>query len=439
MPVVYKTLFEVKLTHEFYLTRTNGETIFSFAPQDARLAFLQDHFNADKQSINEALEFKFPENLDPEYSGYHLKLLSTYSGFQVVIRVDQQKLADGSLVYKAFAALPDNLVINVLFSKKGTAIDTFTNTRIAAALPAIYFFSNDKVLSERSFPYLTNAISTQRFGYTYEQGELASFGTADIRSYYQNSLGDQWDSFSGDGFVNENDRLLLPLKFYYSFPEEFNVTDASFALKNMAGDTIKSIVVTGSNIIHKTLLDFSALKDQLTITTTATIADFIYSLEVTANGGYNNTHNILFQDDFYDKEVWGMAGISIKTSNTDFDLFSNDGYLVKRRDAAGVWTEAPIFEIPVKSRFVYWRYINNQGNKIQSVVADLNGYLNLEDGMLLSKKPRSVSQSFVLLQKEGSTAMRYVPNPIDYNVKRDTKQRLCFDIMVPQSDHFPTI
>ena len=91
MSIVYKTLFEVKLTHEFYLTRTNGETIFSFAPQDARLAFLQDHFNADKQSINEALEFKFPENLDPEYSGYHLKLLSTYSGFQVVIRVDQQK------------------------------------------------------------------------------------------------------------------------------------------------------------------------------------------------------------------------------------------------------------------------------------------------------------------------------------------------------------
>ena len=438
MSLLYKTLFEVKLTHEFYVTNSDGKTIFDITAQSDRVKFLDQHYKEDRDTINQDLEFMFPENMEKIYKGYNLKLHATYSGFMVSIRVSQQKLADGSLVYKAFIPLPDDLLINVLFSKKGNAIDTFTNTRMAAALPAMYFFSNDKILNPLSFPYLTGAVSSTRLGYTYEQGELASFGTSDIRSYYQDSAGDQWDSFSGNGFANENDRLLLPLKFYYSFPEEAAVANATFTLKNKTGSIIKIIALAGSTTATKVLLDFSGFKDELTISATATVIDFIYTLEVVASGGYSTTHNILFQEDFYDKDVWGMAGISIKTTDTDFDLLSADGFLVTRSDATGVEKEAPIFEIPIKSRSAYWRYKNNKDEKIL-YHNDLKDFLDkdgVDDLILISKKPQSITQSFLLLRNVDNTATQYVPNPINYSIQRDLSKRLCFNIIVPKSDHF---
>lgn len=439
MSLLYKTLFEVKLTHEFYVTNSDGNTIFTLPTQAERIDFLDKLHGEDRDTVNEDLDFIFPESMEKEYSRYNLKLLTAYSGFRVVIRVSQQKMPDGSLQFKAFTPLPDNLLINVLFSKKGNSIDRFTNTRMATALPAMYFFSNDEILTPLSFPYLTSAVSSTRLGYTYEQGELASFGPSDIRSYYRDSTSDQWDSFSGEGFANENDRLLLPLKFYYSFPEDATVANATFTLKNKPGNIVRSLAVTGSTTLNKALLDFSDLKDKLTMSSAATVNDLIYTLEVAADSGYSAAHNILFQADFYDKDVWGMAAVSIKTGDTDFDLVDADGFLIIRKNAAGVLTEAPIFEIPIKSRSAYWRYKNNKGEKIV-LHGDLIDFLD-KDGerILISKKPQPVAQSFLLLRNVDNTAAKYVPNPINYSIERDSSERLCFNVVVPKSDHFPVV
>jgi hypothetical protein len=438
MAIIYKILFEVKLLHEFYLTEKDGTTIFTGADQPTRLEFLLDQYSKGRESINKDLLFEFPPPLLKEYEGYHLRLLPAYSGFKVAIQVNQKILADNSLVYEPFTPLPDNLGIYILFSKRNNAIDSYTNTRISNPLPVLYFFSNDEVISDRVFPFLTSTISTQRSGYDYEQGELVSFGPNDIRGYYLNDMGDQWNSFSGTGFANENDRLMLPLKFYYSFPAAKNVTKAEFVLQNRAGDTINSIVVNSTDRMDKVLVDVSSKKDLLTAPGAAAFTDFIFSLEVNGNDGYFNTHPVFFNDKFYNRALWGMASIHPKASNTAFDLFSDDGYLMKRRNSARIWTEAPVFEIPVKSRFTYWRYINDKGKELK-LVPDLTDYLFKEDKMLLSIRPRSIAQSFFLLQKEGSLDKKYFPNPVTYDIKRDAKERLCFDIRVPRSDQFPVV
>jgi hypothetical protein len=69
----------------------------------------------------------------------------------------------------------------------------------------------------------------------------------------------------------------------------------------------------------------------------------------------------------------------------------------------------------------------------------MNRYLFKEDKMLLSIKPRSIAQSFFQLQEEGSTNKKYFPNPVNYDIKRDEKERLCFDIRVPRSDLFDVV
>jgi hypothetical protein len=438
MSLIYKTLFEIKLLHEFYVTKTDGVSIFETDDQPGRMDFLLKQFSEGAESISNDLIFEFPASLEEEYKSYHLKLLPAYSGLKVATRVNKKILANGSLVYEPFTPLPENYGIDILISKRRRSMDGYTSGRIANPLPALYLFSNETIVSDRLFPFLTNTISSFRSGYEYEQGELASFGTNDVRGYYLNDDGDQWHSFRGTGFANESDRLLLPLKFPYAFPSSREVTEVQFTLKNKGGITIKSIAVQSQAKIEKVSIDFSDVGERLLAPATALYSDFIFFLEVSGNDGYTNRHLVFFNGSFLSRSLWGLVNIRPKTSDTAFDLFAADGYLKKRTDALGNEISAPIFEIPVKSRFTYWRYINDRGKELKDNT-DLNGYLIKEDKMLVSARPRSIAQCFFKLQKEGSTEKKYFPNPLSYDVKRDSNGRLCFDIRVPRSDLFDIV
>lgn len=435
MAINYKTLFEVKLLHEYYLTRQDGIVIFSIANQSDRLNFLMDQFSRGRGSINNDLLFELPYKAKKEYNDYNIKLVPTYSGFKVAVRVNQKRLGDNSLVFEPFVPLPDGFSINILFSARNNFVDAYTSSRISSALPGTYFFSND---SNKIFPFLTNAPSPQDPGYNYEQGELASFGPNDIRGFYQNAAGDQWEPFSGSAFANENDRLLLPLKFRYSFPTGSQPAVAGFTLKNKDGEIIQSFNFTNDGVLEKKDLDFSGKRDLLVPGNTSSLPDFTFSLEVTGDNGYARTHPVLFNDLFFGRPLWAMASILLRTNDPNFSSIANDGYLVKRKDPAGIWTNAPVFEIPVKSKFTFWRYIHERGKKLD-LIPDLQDYLFEEGGMLLTKKPRSIARSFFLLQKEGSADTKYTPNPVSYALSKDSKQRLCFDIVVPKSALFPVL
>ncbi len=72
MAVIYKTLFEVKLMHEFFLTDKNGDPVFALPDQKDRINMLMNEFTSDRKSINADLLFKFPDNL---LSVYNLSLI----------------------------------------------------------------------------------------------------------------------------------------------------------------------------------------------------------------------------------------------------------------------------------------------------------------------------------------------------------------------------
>lgn len=438
MSMIYKTLFEVKLLHEFYLTGADGVSIFENVDQPGRMDFLLMQYTEGTESINKDLLFEFPASLREEYESYNLKLLPAYSGCKVATRVNKKILSNGSLIYESFSPLPAIYGIHILISKRNGFIDSYTSGRIANPLPALYLFSNDSIVSDRVFPYLTNTIAALRSGYDYEQGELVSFGANDVRGYYTDDDGDQWNSFQGTGFANENDRLLLPLRFSYTFPPSREVTDAQFTLKSKTGVTIKSIAVRNPAKMDKVSLDFSDVSERLLAPTTALYSDFIFFLEVSGNDGYTNRHPVFFNDSFVNRSLWGLINIRSKSSDTVFDLFAADGYLKKRTSAIGTEIDPPIFEIPVKSRFIYWRYINDRGKELKDNT-DFNGYLIKEEKILLSTRPRSIAQSSFKLQKEGSSDTKYFPNPVSYNLNRDKKGRLCFDIRVPRSELFDII
>ena len=438
MPLLYKTLFEVKLMHEFFLTGKDGKTVFTLSNQTDRINFLLDQYAQDRPAINAGLKFEFPPDLETKYNSYYLKLLSTYSGFKIAVRVNQNILPDNSLVYEPLVPLPDDFNIYVQLTKKSNIIESYTHSGINNPFPSVYIFSNENISGSKTFPFLTNDISAFDPGHSYTQGDLASYGVNDIREYYKDAVGDQWETIAGNAFANGNDRLLVPLKFYYSFINTTNMANAAFVLKDKNGNSIKTITVKNEDFIQKTLIDFSDVADVISMPESFLYHDIIFSLEVSGSNGYLKSHNLIFSDVLFSRENWGLINIKTKATNSSFNLLANDGFLIKRKIPPGIWNEAPIFEIPIKSRFPYWRFINDKGRELK-LAPGLTDYLFKEDRILLSKRPRSVSVSYFLLQKEGSTDTIYVPNPLNYDLKKDSKERLCFDIMVPESELFPII
>jgi hypothetical protein len=437
MPVIYKTLFEVKMMHEYYLTRKDGSVIFEKPDQPSRLDFLQEEFIDERPSVNDDIRFEFPENLKQKYESLFLRLLPTYSGFRVVVRVNSHTLPDQSVVYKPVVPLSDKLNIFILLSRKSFNIDTYTNARVKRSCPSIYFFSNLDVISSPTFPFLTSSMPVQDAAFIYEQGELSLSGIQ-IQEYYREAGTDKFNDVVGTGFANESDRLLLSPKFDYTFDDTTNLTSASFVLKDSNGNEVASSTESNAAGIRKISLNFSGKAKPLPSSDTIQLSEFIYTLEVNGNNGYAGKHKIIFNSDLTATRPWAILDIGTVGGNAAFNLFAPDGFLIRRKDAIGVWAPAPVFEIPVKSRLAYWRFINNLGKEL-NISAALTDYLNKESKVLVTKKPRSLAKSWFLLRKEGSSDTVYVPNPVAPELKLESDRRLFFDIRVAQSDLFEIV
>jgi hypothetical protein len=135
---------------------------------------------------------------------------------------------------------------------------------------------------------------------------------------------------------------------------------------------------------------------------------------------------------------WAVVNIRTTVTDTAFNLFASDGFLIRRVGGTGVWTPAPVFEIPVKSRLAYWRFISNRGKEL-NVAPVLTDYVDKEGKVLVTKKPRIVAKHWFLLHKEAPPGNIYVPNPEFPGIKLENDRRLFFEIRVPQSELFPEV
>lgn len=438
MPVIYKTLFEVKVMHEYFLTRKDGSVVFEKPDQTSRLEFLLNEFRVERRSINEYINFEFPENLKSVYAGLFLKILPAYSGCKVVVRVNARILADQSVVYEPFVPLTNDLNIFIQLSRKDSAIDTYTNARIKRSCPSIYFFSNMNAVTPRTFPFLTGSVPVQDVSFAYEQGELSLSGVK-IQEYYRQGGVDTWSDVIGSGFANEADRLLLPEKFNYTFDDIAGLTNVVFVLKDSSGNEAANITASDAGgISAKFPLNFSGKVKSIPSAAPLQLTEFLYTLEVSGNNGYSRSHNIFFSNDLTAANPWAVLNIGTIAANNAFNLFASDGFIIKRKDAFGIWTPAPVFEIPFKSRLAYWRFISNRGREL-NVSAALADYVNKENKVLVTKRPRSLAKSWFFLRKEASNDTVYVPNPVSPELKFENDKRFFFDIRVQQSALFPEV
>ena len=98
MAVIYKTLFDIKILHQFYFSEQKGETIFDQPVQADRISFIQRKLAAGLPSIDEELVFETPESLRRLYHDQRIRVIPTYSGCKVATEVIAQKLPDDTVV-----------------------------------------------------------------------------------------------------------------------------------------------------------------------------------------------------------------------------------------------------------------------------------------------------------------------------------------------------
>ncbi|MBS1603780.1 MAG: hypothetical protein JST42_14020 [Bacteroidetes bacterium] len=426
MQTIYKILFEVRLLHEFYLTNPDGSSIFGAASAAARDSFLQDYSDRNQRSINSDVDYIVAAQ--QPFRDNRLKLVRTYSGFKVGIEVTPT--ADsGKIAYAPVARLSQGLNIPVLLSRTNADFDLYTNRRLRPAFDSLCYFSNGAVTGVKTAPFLTNPVPAQSAGASYEQGEL-SLANNTVNAFYVDAGGTgQFAAITGRNFLNETDRILVSPEFQYYFEPTDNIKNASFTVTDMSNKTVYSQTVNSATILRSVSIRVD--EQQLsTVPATVTGNDFIYNLNVTGNGSYNRTYKLIFLSaSLAGANTWGLVNIINQPGNTPFSIIDDKGLLITRRNTDGsVAIAPPVFEIWLKSRYSFWRYINDQGKPLKDSYPSV---LKLTAGSLVSltPQPHTFAPTPVKTKK--------LPNPKPFYPVKPEGQQIFADIVVPASDIFP--
>src|SRR5687767_11927221 len=110
----FKPICEVKLMHEYFLTRSDGTSPFKRITQEERLNLLEATFR-DSASVDRDLKFELQSD-GHSYAG-QFKLVPSYSGFRILVKTKQTTLADNSIVYEPALTMPSDLDLFVMIYK----------------------------------------------------------------------------------------------------------------------------------------------------------------------------------------------------------------------------------------------------------------------------------------------------------------------------------
>ena len=435
MSIIYKPLFEIKVLHEFFITNEEGIPIFDVSPQQARLDILRENFINRKMGIEEILEFKFPSGLSKTYESKFLKLIPSYNGCKVMIRVKETRNLDGSVQYTPFINFSTGDTIFINFIKKGSTLDAISGHKLKQNLNAAYLVSNEGISGNKTYPFLTQPVSPADSAVDYEQGETALSAANNIEQFYLAGGVKSWLPGVGKDFLNEQDRVLLPTQFRYRFYAQAGLSTGDFTINDPANNTVwyKTLSVpSGSDsvLVETDIVGVDAHS--------GSFQNAVHTLTVTGNNGYTASHRIVFSDALYHSGTWLLAGIRFAASNPNYNLLNAGGFLHTMKNADGTRTPHPVFEMNIKSRLPFWRYFNYKGKDL-SLIPAYNGYLVKEGKNLVSVLPRPLSRYWLELLQNGSSNKLYIPNPTTQNITVENDGRMFIDIPIAESDLFPTI
>ena len=409
----FERLFEVHILHEFYLNNDNKRSYFSL-DDNTRAAYLNELLYSDRYDIWKDISVEPSCETGKMLEDQHLRFVRTKTGFMIGTRV--KYLVDKP--YPFITAAPDapftfRIRINNPFFRN------FSNLSLNTTLPSLYFFSNSNREGTKVFPSLSLPIEEFRSNKTYEQGEVIRTGNDILEAITRTSSSDavNWRKITARGIAHEGDRILLPMRFRYTFESNSDVRQAVFTLKTIDGSGIKTIAVSGVEKLQQVPLDFrvddSSARQE--------IKKGVYNLEITGDNGYQRQEKIILNPEQYNTRDLGMVEINYTAGDTGYDLLETDGSLKQFH---------PVFEIRLKSRITFWRYRSNSGLRL-TATAKTSPFLTAENGALKSVMPVPMNaMPMEFLDEDPLIPGVFLPNPPGHSLRMEQNGMIYSDIYI---------
>lgn len=337
--LLYKSLFEVKILHHFFLNK--GEQEWDKMSQ----------VDKDRMESNYDIREIFDITPTPEstkaLSSHSCIFKKTSTGLLVGIKAEADKLNPGK--FNSFVPLADNLTFRFLVRLKDLNFMNYTALPLQGNGDKIYVFSNSLNKTPNTFPALSAIPPVFKSGNTYLPGDMLSDSannptklfTALEKTSNNPTLSADWQTEIGNAttplsYVNVNDRYPVANGF---FTYTMKVKDAKpiATLKNSSGFSIqpKMEVLPG---------DFQTLQIDL-----LKYPQGIYSIHI-------DSDDPTYHDDatFYllqGSEVpFALIEIKVKSNQPAYDLFIQGDL------------RSPTLEIRFRNRWTHWRYLGKLFN-----------------------------------------------------------------------------
>jgi hypothetical protein len=421
---VYKRLCEVRILHDYYLSKPDLTSIYALNQND-QTNLLKERIALEQYDIRNYLEIIPSAATLDIMKNYAIRMALLPSGFLIGVKVKPQLNGAGEEEYLPALTLTDGVQLGFRLKFKKANFNAYTNLKIQQSAPVRYYFTNNNDDGLKIFPSLSRPVSNFLPGKIYETGELALIGgkLKEAREDTSNPGGAFWNPVKGMGLANEQDRILLPKLYPYTFSGD--MTTAEITLKKPDGSEVKKIQVNNVKALQTYYLNFRQTIPAIG-KAPENIEDGRYLLEIS---GDTSTETILvfLSDELYQSSDMGALVIETNVTDELFRVLKDNGTLITKKKADGTFEPHPVYEIRFKRRSTYWRYRSDSGGKLKAPNST-NPFLQADNKHLVTKELRALT-FYPTFFEDASGSKIHLPTPKAGSIIKDTK-RLFSDIYI---------
>ena len=333
--ILYKTLFEVRLLHHFFLNR--ADAVFDNMPLNGKSQALKGY------DVREFVSIVPTAACARALSKYHFIYKNTPLGLIVGTRSNQNA---GKFFPEV--TMEDNLQFTFKLSFIDRNFSNYSSLPLLQNKESVYFFHNRTSGSPKKFPFLSQFAPVAQPGETFSAGDITGDDANNPAKYFiaqkrTTSVppGADWmqDELVGGkplSYATRNDLLPVYSDFIRFATGETGLT-LTVTIKNKQGDTIIpdfETLIENDKIVA--LVDIHLLpEDYYTITLDDAVKPYskVFS----------------FYRLLQTRDADALINISIKSDNVSYDIIAGDGSL-----------KEPVFELRFKNRSTIWRYLGEK-------------------------------------------------------------------------------
>ncbi|MCW3464561.1 hypothetical protein [Chitinophaga nivalis] len=405
--ITYRRLATVNLLHSYYLDEESS-IFYGLSPEDKTAKILQLLLDRQYPLMEEVTIEPLPATAAVLHGN---KILYRQIATGLIIGIATTPGTGNTL--RPEAPVSTTLRLQFTIRLKNAALVTRSNVRINPVLPANFYFTNDQLSAGKVYPSLAAATRDIIEGHTYEMGETALINGVLSQAITRTSTAATgWTTLPQDYHcISEYDRILLPLRFTYTFDKP-GITLATFQLLQN-GAVIKTIAAQEAAGLDQLQLDFSTGNNQVPV------ANGVYTLTVVGDNDYQRSYTVYLNPQLYQPNAWGVLDLVLYTADPAFRLMHADNTLPL--------PDPPVFDLRFLNRTTYWKYYLQKGEP-PGTDATWDNIEPVPVGMkkvIISKQPYPLTQAF----RNVSYATIALPNPDGETLSRDGN-RICSEILL---------